>query len=89
MKKMREVKDCLFGKYGMRCEVCGKEFQRNKLTGHHIIEKSHGGDVSEDNILIACKNCHFEIINNIEYDSKEYWELMDKCLEHRKEATSE
>ena len=82
--KMREMKEYLYSLYGMRCEVCGKEFPRDQLTGHHIIEKSHGGEISEDNILTACCNCHFGVINHIKYDSDEYWELMNKCLEHRK-----
>lgn len=83
-KEMHIMKEYLFSKYGMRCEVCGKEFPRNQLTGHHVIERSHGGPITEDNILIACCNCHFGIINHIKYDSDEYGELMRKCLEHRK-----
>lgn len=87
--KMRIVKDKLYAKYGKRCEVCGKKFKKEKLSGHHIVPKSHNGEISEDNILIACYNCHFGVINKIEYDSEEYWELMNKCLAHRKnEPTS-
>lgn len=83
-KEMRVVKELLFDKYGCRCEVCGRKFNKDKLTGHHIIMRCKGGKVTEDNILIACYNCHFGIINHIEYDSNEYWELMNKSLEHRK-----
>ena len=54
-----------------------------------IVEKiAEVVEITEDNILIACYNCHFGVINKIEYDSKEYWELMNKCLEHRKKSTS-
>lgn len=77
------MKNYLFDKYGLRCEVCGKEFSRAELTAHHIIMKSKGGGVTEGNILIACYNCHFGRINHMEYDSDEYWELMNKSLEHR------
>ena len=87
-KQMRVVKDKLYAKYGKRCEVCGEKFKKEKLTGHHIVPKSFKGEISEDNILIACEHCHFNVINKIEYDTKEYWELMHKCLEHRKESTS-
>ena len=83
--KMRTIKDKLFAKFGKRCEVCGEKFKKEKLSGHHIIMKSHGGQITEDNILIACYNCHFGVINKIEYDSDEYWELMEKCLRHRNE----
>lgn len=82
-KQMQIVKDKLYAKYGKRCEVCGEKFRKDKLTGHHIIQKSCGGEIKEENILIACYNCHFGIINKIEYGSEEYWELMKKCLEHR------
>ena len=85
-KKMHAVKNRLYAKYGKRCEVCGKKFKVNGLTGHHICPKSHGGEITEDNILIACYQCHFEVIHNLEYDSQEYWDLMNKSLEHRKES---
>ena len=85
--KMRTIKDKLYTKYGKRCEVCGEKFKKDKLSGHHIIMKSKGGEITEDNILIACYNCHFGVINKIQYDSEEYWELMKKCLEHRNEST--
>lgn len=84
-KEMKAMKEYLYSKYGTRCEVCGKEFRKSELTGHHIIMRSVGGEITEDNILIACYNCHFGRINYIEYDSEEYWELMVKSLEHRKE----
>ena len=84
-REVRAMKEYLYSKYGQRCEVCGKEFEKDKLTAHHIIMKSRGGEVTEDNILIACCNCHFGTINHIEYDSDEYWELMRKSLAHRNE----
>lgn len=83
--EMKAAKEYLFDKYGCRCEVCGKEFKKTELTGHHIIMRSKGGEISETNILICCYNCHFGKINHTEYDSKEYWELMNKSLEHRKQ----
>ena len=82
-KEMRAMKEYLYSKYGQRCEVCGKKFKKADLTGHHIIMKCKGGKITEDNILIACYNCHFGKINHIKYDSKEYWELMKKSLAHR------
>lgn len=83
-KDVKAVKERLYEKYGLRCEVCGKEFKRSELTGHHIIMKSRGGKATEDNILIACYHCHFGIINHIKYGSDEYWQLMNASLEHRK-----
>lgn len=86
-REMKAMKEYLFFKYGCRCEVCGKEFKKNELTGHHIIMRCKGGKVTEDNILIACCHCHFGVINNVEYNSKEYWALMEKSLEHRSEKS--
>ena len=83
-KEMKAVKEYLYSKYGTRCEICGKEFSRAELTGHHIIMRSKGGKITENNILIACCNCHFGKINHIPYDSEEYWALMHKALQHRK-----
>jgi hypothetical protein len=80
---MYEIKEVLYGKYGVRCEVCGEYFDRRELTGHHIKMKKYSGKITEDNILIACKRCHFERINHIKYDTPQYWELMTKSLRHR------
>ena len=82
-KEMYRMKNRLYAKYGTRCEVCGKEFSAAELTGHHIIMKCKGGKIIEDNILIACYHCHFVVINSMEYDTTEYWNLMHKSLEHR------
>ena len=87
-KEMKIVKERLYLKYGQKCEVCGKEFGKAELTGHHIIEKCRGGKISEDNILIACYHCHFVVINNMVWGSKEYWDLMYRSLVHRNEGAS-
>lgn len=82
-KEMRNVKDYLCDKYGNRCEVCGKKFERCKLTGHHIVMRCKGGKITHKNILLACYFCHFDVINHIPYNSKEYWLLMFQSIEHR------
>ena len=88
-KRMRNVKLELCRMYGCRCEVCKREFKFKNLTGHHIIEKSKGGKITLDNIMLACYDCHFKRINHIKYNSKEYHELMTESLAHRKEANSD
>lgn len=82
-REMVAVKEYLFEKYGLYCEVCGKKFRKSELTGHHIIMKCKGGKISKQNILIACHHCHFGVINSIKYNTKEYWNLMFQSLEHR------
>jgi 5-methylcytosine-specific restriction endonuclease McrA len=81
---MYEMKEQLYAKYGQRCEVCNRYFKKSELTGHHIVERSKGGKISETNILIACKKCHFQRINKMQYNSPEYLELMAHALSHRK-----
>lgn len=83
-KEMHNVKERLYAKYGTFCEVCGKKFNKSKLTGHHIVMKCKGGEITEENILITCEHCHFDVINHIKYDSEEYWALMCRSLRHRK-----
>lgn len=87
-KEMKIIKERLYSKYGQKCEVCGKEFGKADLTGHHIIEKCRGGKISEDNILITCYHCHFAVINHMQWGSDEYWDLMYHSLEHRKSDAS-
>lgn len=82
-KEMHNVKKYLYQKYGGRCEVCGKKFEFQRLTGHHIIMKCKGGRITRKNILLACYYCHFDVINHIKYNSIEYWSLMWQSLEHR------
>lgn len=85
-KDIRIIKERLYSKYGLYCEVCKKKFKKSELTGHHIIERHIGGKTTEENILIACYHCHFGIINNMKWGSKEYWDLINKSLEHRKRS---
>lgn len=59
-----------------------------KVVKEHLFMKCRGGKITEDNILIACYDCHFGRINHIKYDSEEYWELMNKSLEHRNNEPS-
>ena len=87
-KEISKIKERLYRKYGCKCEVCKKKFNKNKLTAHHIIMRSKGGEDTEENLLIRCYNCHFGVINHMEYDSDEYWELMNKSLAHRTEDCS-
>lgn len=82
-REMHSVKSYLFARYGCYCEVCGRKFKPNELTGHHIIMKCKGGKINRHNIMLACHHCHFVVINSIPYNTKEYWRLMWKSLAHR------
>lgn len=42
------------------CEVCGYD-KIPVLTIHHIVERYLGGDDSNSNLLVLCRNCHSEV----------------------------
>ena len=33
-------------------------------------------DIAEESSIL-CSHCHFDIVNNVQYNSQEYWQLMD------------
>ena len=72
------IKQYFFKKYGQRCWLCGQYFNKSNLTLHHVIPVSisHRTIVEESSIL--CTHCHFDIVNEVQYNTREYWQLMDK-----------
>ena len=38
------------------CQLCGRAFDRSKLTQHHCLPKSKGGTVED--IELICSQCH-------------------------------
>ena len=49
---------------GNCCEVCGYD-KTPVLTIHHIVERYLGGDDSNTNLLVLCRNCHGEVHTGI------------------------
>jgi len=42
-----------------RCERCGIDFDEDfKGEFHHILSKTFGGELSEENCSLLCTNCH-------------------------------
>lgn len=41
------------------CQYCGDKFPSHELTIDHVIPKSHGGKLSWENTVAACKKCNF------------------------------
>ena len=54
----RLAKQILFSKYGKRCMICEREFEKKYLQYHHIVEFSKGGATDVENGAILCPNCH-------------------------------
>jgi len=50
----------LFKKYGYRCQVCGK-YSKGNLHLHHKIPVGMGGGHNEENLLVVCSSCHYDI----------------------------
>jgi transcription elongation factor Elf1 len=84
-KQLQEkVKQQLFDKYSFVCWLCNKQFKRQELTIHHIIEHQYSHHTVELESCILCTHCHFGIVNKVVYQSEEYNKLMDKVEEFRK-----
>jgi 5-methylcytosine-specific restriction endonuclease McrA len=50
----------LFKKYNYTCQKCGA-YAKGRLHLHHIIPITRGGSSGEDNLLVLCDECHFNI----------------------------
>jgi 5-methylcytosine-specific restriction endonuclease McrA len=48
----------LIGKYGNKCQICGKELSRGEITIDHIVPLSKGGSDEFSNCQIACFECN-------------------------------
>jgi hypothetical protein len=40
----------------MRCCLCGRPFERRRLTKHHCLPKSKGG--TQEDVELLCSQCH-------------------------------
>lgn len=74
------VKYSLVERYGDVCWCCHQHIPRNKLTLHHIHKFCYTHHTTHEDSMILCETCHFEIVNRIEYDTDEYWDLMYDIL---------
>ena len=57
---------------GSVCQLCGYNISA-VLTLHHVVERCKGGDDSDSNILVLCRNCHGEVHLGLpEHKAEEY-----------------
>ena len=78
----QNVKYHLLEDFGNMCWLCHRRFPRSELTIHHVhpFRVTHKTDYHDSCIL--CWNCHMGIVNKVEYDTKEYWDLMNKIADN-------
>lgn len=50
--------DRLIARDGGACVWCGREVWRSDLTVEHVIPRSRGGHLTEENTLVACRRCN-------------------------------
>ena len=43
---------------GATCVWCGRELWRRDLTREHVVPRSRGGHMTEENALVACRPCN-------------------------------
>lgn len=60
-KKARRKKKHMVRYRGSNCEQCEGSFEIEKLTIHHILSISEGGNNHMDNLMLVCDTCHKRI----------------------------
>ncbi len=48
----------IFRRDGFRCVYCGGLFEANELTLDHVQPRMRNGDMSEGNLVTACRACN-------------------------------
>ncbi len=61
-----DVIDRLMVMCGRRCCIC-RRFRPTKLQVHHIVERSNGGNDSEDNLIVVCLSCHSDVHTKVPF----------------------
>ncbi|MAG22432.1 MAG: hypothetical protein CL943_03985 [Candidatus Diapherotrites archaeon] len=59
-EKFKALKRRLLLKRGTECEYCGKESDRESDFDLHHESYKHAGDERDDEVKIACHQCHFK-----------------------------
>lgn len=57
--KAKYTRRNLYVRDGYCCQYCGKKFTPMDLTIDHVIPKSHGGKLTWENTVTACKPCNW------------------------------
>jgi hypothetical protein len=55
---VRMIRSTIFNIQGGRCLWCGKLLTRDSAQMHEQISRSKGGEISLENSIILCYNCH-------------------------------
>jgi 5-methylcytosine-specific restriction endonuclease McrA len=50
--------DHLIERDGPGCVWCGRELWRRDLTLEHVVPRSRGGHMTDENALVACRSCN-------------------------------
>ena len=75
------VKYRLLSDFGDLCWMCHRRFSRAQLTLHHVHQFQATRKTTYEDSMILCQDCHFNKINKLKYNSKEYWEAMDSIAQ--------
>lgn len=75
------IKLRLLDDFGNMCWLCKRRFPRSLLTIHHVhaFKDTHRTEYKDS--MILCQNCHYNIVNKIDYNSNDYWCLMEHIAE--------
>lgn len=73
-KAVRKELEILYG-----CKDMLTLLQSNKLTYHHILKKSHGGNNTLENGALLERLTH-DWLHSLEYTDKDLYNLINECL---------
>jgi HNH endonuclease len=62
-KNNKKIKNELINKYGCKCQICNKYFEKDDLCIEHIKAKSVGGTNKKENLSLVCRSCNSKKYN--------------------------
>ena len=68
----RELKKKLIERDGSRCARCGRELDFDSCTIEHIVPLAYGGETTEDNCIILCRECNAKAVEIRGYQFESY-----------------
>lgn len=62
----QDTVDRMMMKCGRRCCIC-RRFRPLRLQVHHIVDRSKGGTIDEDNLIVTCQTCHSDVHSHVPF----------------------
>lgn len=83
LKKDKRIE--LLEKFNKKCNCCEKSITNNQFQIDHIKPLAAGGDNSDENLQVLCKDCHYEKTKE-EHDNNQYVKISDTESSYNKQT---